>query len=242
MTRQGINFRQKNGNYKNGRTKERGYVLIRAYTHPFAPKRGYVRFHRYMLEIYYSIKFGIPVYILPKFFDIHHINGIKDDNRIENLQLLSRSAHTTITNSTKSYIHKRGNTLCFICHKKTNSNKKGYEFWKKYKGNYICQKCHYNLTYVRKRKLVFSRPAKPKILRMPKSVKIIKEKKKKMIPRKWVKPIRVCILCKTKTSITGKRSMWYKYRNFDICIKCNGLKRRKYNNPFIDVLSKILIQ
>lgn len=38
--------------------------------------------------------------------DVHHINGIKTDNRPENLMVLKHGQHTTITNSERTY--KRG--------------------------------------------------------------------------------------------------------------------------------------
>lgn len=38
--------------------------------------------------------------------DVHHINGDRSDNRIENLMVISHSAHATLTNIQRE--HKRG--------------------------------------------------------------------------------------------------------------------------------------
>lgn len=215
MGKKGINFRNKNGNYNNGRSNERGYIKIKAYTHPFAPKNKYIRFHRYVLEIYYSIKFGIPIYILSCWFDIHHINRNRSDNRIENLKILTKSDHTILTNKTERiYKQKHDNTICLLCNSKTTyKDKKGYYHWSRYKDDYICKKC--------------------KDILNKKPYKRTKPYKKKRLKRWIVKPVRICFICKTNESVTNNRSMWYKYKNFDICIKCNGYKRRKKYNPFL---------
>ena len=41
--------------------------------------------------------------------DIHHLNGIKSDNRVENLQLIHHSEHTTLSN--KNRTHRKGYKL-----------------------------------------------------------------------------------------------------------------------------------
>lgn len=64
--------------FKTGRTIAEGYILIHKPKHPFCTKRGYVFEHRLIVES------QIGRY-LRKEEVIHHINGIKDDNRPKNL-------------------------------------------------------------------------------------------------------------------------------------------------------------
>jgi hypothetical protein len=66
-----------------------GYVLVLQKNHPHKDKAGYVREHRLIMET-------VIGRYLSKDEAVHHINGIKDDNRKENLQLLSISAHCEI--------------------------------------------------------------------------------------------------------------------------------------------------
>ena len=72
---------EKNHNWKNGRRKcKRGYIMLLKTEHPFAILKGYVMEHRLVMEK------SIGRYLYP-YEVVHHINGITDDNRIENLIL-----------------------------------------------------------------------------------------------------------------------------------------------------------
>lgn len=62
-----------------------GHVWIDDYTKIF------VRQHRYIMENHLGRK-------LLNSEDVHHINGIKTDNRIENLQVIEHCEHTKISN------------------------------------------------------------------------------------------------------------------------------------------------
>lgn len=101
----------KNPNWKNGRRKHMsGYVFILSKSHPFCNAKGYVFEHRLVLEKY------LKRYLNAK-ETTHHINGIKNDNRVENLMLfINHSAHTTYHNNKelclKKWIVFDGRKLC----------------------------------------------------------------------------------------------------------------------------------
>lgn len=71
-----------NENWKGGITKTRGYVLIRQ---GVGKKAKYVQEHRLVWEALHGS--------IPEGYVIHHLNGIKNDNRIKNLSCLPIGAH-----------------------------------------------------------------------------------------------------------------------------------------------------
>jgi len=75
-----------------------GYVLLRNPNHPNADKAGYVAEHRYIMATRMGRK-------LEDSELVHHKNGIRDDNRIENLELLTYSNH-------------KGEIVCPYCEQK----------------------------------------------------------------------------------------------------------------------------
>ncbi len=73
--------------WKGGRhLSSRGYVLIYRPRHPSAVDNKYILEHRLVMEKHLG-RYLNPWEIM------HHINGIKDDNRIENLELCPSGTH-----------------------------------------------------------------------------------------------------------------------------------------------------
>lgn len=63
-----------------------GYIFVKAPNHPNVNGQGYVQEHRLVMEEMLGRYLG-PNEI------VHHINGIKDDNRQENLKMVTQRNH-----------------------------------------------------------------------------------------------------------------------------------------------------
>lgn len=95
--------REQSPHWKGGRTKTRGYVLVKVapgdFFYPMANNHGYVREHRLVMAR--SLGRCLQVWEI-----VHHRNGQTDDNRLENLQLISE-----VGNREVAYFEKKLNKL-----------------------------------------------------------------------------------------------------------------------------------
>ena len=87
-TLKGKRTREQNPCWKGGIVYDgTGHRMLRKPEHPFARKQGYISLSRFIMEEHLGR-------YLNKGEIIHHINGIKDDDRIENLMLFkNRTEH-----------------------------------------------------------------------------------------------------------------------------------------------------
>lgn len=80
------NFGKNSAHWKGGKSFSNGYILIFSPNHPYRSKKNYLYEQRLVAEKYLNR-------YLTKQERLHHINGIKTDNRPENLYLFSSQFH-----------------------------------------------------------------------------------------------------------------------------------------------------
>ncbi|MCY8243526.1 homing endonuclease associated repeat-containing protein [Bacillus haynesii] len=99
---------KKGGNNKGGkRINEYGYIEVWKPEHPNADSKGYVKEHRLVMSDY----LGRPLF---PWEDVHHKNGIKTDNRIENLEVLSKGDHSALHERIQPEKHLRKESVVCI--------------------------------------------------------------------------------------------------------------------------------
>lgn len=85
--------------YKQRLTKE-GYLRIYAAKHPYANGRKEIHVHVMIMELNIGRQ-------LHAWECVHHLNGIKTDNRLENLLLMKHSDHSMMHSKEKTKGRKR---------------------------------------------------------------------------------------------------------------------------------------
>jgi hypothetical protein len=81
---------KRSSNWNGGTYKDiHGYIYIYKPNYENSNKDGYILEHRYVMEKFIGKS-------LSKYEIVHHINEIRDDNRIENLRILNRSSHSIL--------------------------------------------------------------------------------------------------------------------------------------------------
>ncbi|MBI2033410.1 MAG: HNH endonuclease [Candidatus Levybacteria bacterium] len=64
-----------------------GYIYVYYRKHPYADKEGRIYEHRLVMEK------ALGRFLFP-FENVHHINGVRDDNRVDNLELWTKAQPT----------------------------------------------------------------------------------------------------------------------------------------------------
>jgi len=95
------NRMEHNPRWKGGRVIRRGYVEVKLHPKDFfysmADKRGYIVEHRLVMAKHLGR-------CLLRWEIVHHKNGIKDDNRLENLELITDKRWHLVDSEAKRYM------------------------------------------------------------------------------------------------------------------------------------------
>ena len=117
-------------------TDKRGYRYARMSNHPNANKNGYISEHRFVM----SNSIGRP--LRPDEI-IHHINGNRSDNQIQNLRIVTRREHVRNHNSGENHSLWKGGSIvksCVYCGKDFDTHAHN----RNESAKYCSRKCYWN--------------------------------------------------------------------------------------------------
>ena len=107
--------KEQTANYKGGKyINQKGYYLILSPDYPFRDKNNYVYEHRLVVESNYQLfneKYFVVIdgkHYLKKGIEVHHKNENTSDNRIENLEVMTKSEHKSF-HAKKQVRHTKNN-------------------------------------------------------------------------------------------------------------------------------------
>ena len=128
--------------WKGGRSlSSSGYIMVYAPTHPKRDPNNRIREHRLVWEQEHK------ACLLP-WGDVHHINGVKHDNRPENLQAMTHSEHRRLER-----LIDMSDRFCLTCGgSETYIDKTNRPIWFNFSHGFECAWCHRHRYYQAKKK------------------------------------------------------------------------------------------
>ena len=138
MSCKGINLREKNPRWKGGEFVASGYMFLLKPGHPNSRPNGYIKRCRFVM----SEHIGRPLLTTEL---VHHTNGNKSDDSLENLVIISRGDHAKehTTGSKNGRYSKFRTKTCPNCGKEFHRGKNDSTFMKKKRCSIKCRNEYY---------------------------------------------------------------------------------------------------